>query len=538
MKNKSQIINDSDILRDMSSMYDDGEIDDIATKVLERDNYTCQDSGVTHKNGELTIELEKPQSFTTLDSVSVEDLITVSIFERESYLRSNVTENNVDNETESNSTTDDSIELDDGVESFDISELDTDTNSTNEVEDNNSESNTAFSSDEKNNNEDTQEKDTAEDIFKDDTKIDDKQDNIDTNEDSNDNDDVFDGYDIYSDDEDTEDDENEEIADKDDNEKGVQLDFEKELDERMKDNSDSDTSENNKTDKTDTDNENTDINLDNTESDDSYLEKYDFDVEGESEEQKMEKKYNNENFTRSSFIYKMILVFATGFILYFFKISSIAGESETGGTDETVKLFGDIINSTSSIIIPIIFVIIAILWLKSQSYEFEPRKYNLTKYYTMAIIGIIGGFGNGLYLLSVFSGGGMFTIPIPNIMMLLIALFQFMAIFAIDKIILDTKTRLVENQLLELAEGYDGTITERLADATEDNPNLIKKMKFNTIKWRASMYASLYTTIYIILFVAPLSINIVNQFVISVFVMLPTIIALTYLANTKLKFIK
>ena len=62
MRNKNQIIHDSDILQDMSEIYDSETIDDIATDVLERDNYTCQDSGQTHEESELTIELRIQKS--------------------------------------------------------------------------------------------------------------------------------------------------------------------------------------------------------------------------------------------------------------------------------------------------------------------------------------------------------------------------------------------------------------------------------------------------------------------------------------------
>ena len=110
-----------------------------------------------------------------------------------------------------------------------------------------------------------------------------------------------------------------------------------------------------------------------------------------------------------------------------------------------------------------------------------------------------------------------------------------MAIFAIDKIIFDHKTKLVENKLLEVAEEYDGTPTEKLAEVTKYNPNLIHKMKFNTMKWRALMYTSLYTAIYAVLFVAPLSNNIINQSIIGITVLLPTVIALVYLLKVKSK---
>jgi len=49
------------------------------------------------------------------------------------------------------------------------------------------------------------------------------------------------------------------------------------------------------------------------------------------------------------------------------------------------------------------------------------------------------------------------------------------------------------------------------------------------------MYTSLYTAIYTVLFVAPLSTNIINQSIIGITVLLPTVIAVVYLLKVKSK---
>jgi len=503
MRKKNQIIHDSDILQDMSEIYDSETIDDIATDVLERDNYTCQDSGQTHEESELTIELKNPEEFDSLNSVEVVDLVTVSIFDRSSHLRSNIDQTSTDTTVESPTTADE--QLGDGVESFDINDL-------NETESVSDESDDEWFFDDEDDVDESSTHESQTESLQDSTEYE--------LEDNSDND--------------TEDENTEEFEDEDERElgDGVNLDFEDELNKRMASDSDSVSNSEPKSNSGSTDTE-TEVTHKEEEDDGDYIDKYDYDIaESETDDRDYldEQNVDNSTFTRTSFIYTMFLVYFTGFVLYIFKYSSVST------ADSNINLFGDILNATSSIALPIVFIVTGYLWLLSRLYEFEPQKYNITKYYAIAITGIIGGLGNGIYLLSALSPAqGSFVLIIPHFPSLLFIAFQFTAIFAIDKIIFDHKTKLVENKLLEVAEEYDGTPTEKLAEVTKYNPNLIHKMKFNTMNWRALMYTSLYTAIYTVLFVAPLSTNIINQSIIGITVLLPTVIAVVYLLKVKSK---